>query len=56
MEAFCLLTSCPFLYPLWFLGEQEDPKSAAAQVASRKDKSGNPFEFFQLLFSLVKRW
>lgn len=35
---------------------QEAPKSAAAQMASRKDKQGNPLEFLKLLFSLVSRW
>ncbi|KAG1676521.1 hypothetical protein FOA52_000064 [Chlamydomonas sp. UWO 241] len=32
------------------------PKDAAAQMAARKDKNGNPLEFLQLLFSLTKRW
>ena len=26
------------------------------EIAKRSDKSGDPFEFLQLLFSLVKRW
>lgn len=32
------------------------PLSPAQQAAARKDKQGNPFEFLQLLISLVKRW
>ncbi len=35
---------------------QEAPKTAAQQLAARKDKQGNPFEFIQLLMSLTKRW
>lgn len=30
--------------------------SSAAKAAARKDKQGNPLEFFQLLMSLTKRW
>lgn len=32
------------------------PLSKAGQMALRKDKTGNPLEFLELLFSLTKRW
>ncbi|GAX73629.1 hypothetical protein CEUSTIGMA_g1080.t1 [Chlamydomonas eustigma] len=32
------------------------PKSLASQLNQRKNKQGGPFEFLQLLVSLVKRW
>jgi hypothetical protein len=28
----------------------------AQQAMKRRDRQGNPFEFFQMIISLVKRW
>lgn len=35
---------------------QEAPQSPIDQLKARKNKSGGPFEFLQLLFGLVGRW
>jgi len=35
---------------------KDEALTPAARMAARKNKSGNPFEFFQLLASLTKRW
>jgi hypothetical protein len=32
------------------------PESSASSTSTRKNKRGNPFEFFSLLASLTKRW
>lgn len=35
---------------------KKEPLTRAQQLAMRKDKKGNPFEFLQLIFGLVSRW
>lgn len=34
----------------------ESKMTPSQRAARRKDRKGNPFEFMQLVFSLVKRW
>lgn len=58
----CHLVSPSLSFPLCFASlfcipvAQEPAQSPSARAASRSDKQGNPFEFFQLLASLTKRW
>jgi hypothetical protein len=35
---------------------QAAPQAPIDQLKARKNKSGGPFEFLQLLFGLVGRW
>ena len=52
----CTRAHCPPGHAAVHLRPLPQVLEGAAQVASRKDKKGNPFEFIQLLVSLTKRW
>ena len=52
---FCLLFSAMWNTSVVTQAAPED-RTPAGQVRQRRDKRGNPLEFFRLLTSLTKRW